>query len=75
MPKSLHVQYLNARDKVVSTWEHFDEQVPDNEKPRYRQLMFEYLIDMFQTWAKNGDSLPASRHLYFLARMREKVEV
>ncbi len=74
MPKSIQIQYLNARDKVVADWERFDEQVPDNEKPHYRQLMFEYLLDVFGTWTQSGDSLPTSKELYALARVREKVE-
>ena len=81
MPKSvsskeapLRIKYLNTRDKIVEVWERLDTQVPDNEKPHYRQLMFEYLIDMFGSWGKNGDSLPSAETLYFLVRQREKVE-
>ncbi len=75
MPKqNLHIIYINARDKIVADWERFDDQVPDNEKPQYRQRMFEYLLDMFGTWEHSGDSLPTATELYALARIREKVD-
>ena len=75
MPKtSLQIQYLNTRDKLTDIWDRFDTTVPDDEKPRYRQMMFEYLIDMFKSWAENGDSLPLAETMYFWARMREKFE-
>jgi len=67
------VEYIHARDKIVEVWERFDYQVPDNEKPRYRQLMFEYLVDMFGSWEQNGDSLPTAEQLYYYARTRERV--
>lgn len=70
----LKIQYLNARDKVVEVWERFDGTVPDDTKPRYRQLMFEYLLSMFGSWEQNGDSLPGSKELHYLARLREKTE-
>lgn len=76
MPKTtlpLHTQYLNARDKIVQVWEGLDDQVPDTEKPHYRQRMFEYLLEMFGSWKQNGDSLPTAEQLYYYARKREKV--
>ena len=67
------LQYLNARDKVVEVWERFDDSIPDEDKPHYRQLMFEYLLDMFGSWEQNGDSLPTAETLHYLGRLREKV--
>jgi len=69
----LRIQYLHARDKVVEVWERFDDTIPDTERPRYRRLMFEYLLDMFGSWEQNGDSLPSAETLYFFARQSEKV--
>ena len=69
----LKIQYLQARDKIVGVWERFDDKVPDNGKPIHRQMMFEYLLDMFGSWEQNGDSLPTTETLYFLARLREKL--
>ena len=75
MPKmvSSKVKYFHTRDKIVQVWEQLDDQVPDNEKPHYRQLMFEYLLEMFGSWEQSGDSLPTAKQLYFYARIREKV--
>lgn len=70
----LKIDYTNARDKVVEVWERFDDKVPDDAKPKYRQLMLEYLLDMFGSWVENGDSLPHSQTLHFLARLKEKQE-
>lgn len=69
----LKLAYRNARDKIVEVWERLDDKVPDDAKPRYRQLMFEYLLDMFGSWEQNGDSLPTAEQLYYYARIREKV--
>lgn len=71
---SKQVEYRDARNKIIDVWEQFDSELPDNEKPRYRQMMFEYLIDMFKSWAENGDSLPLAETMYYWARMREKFE-
>ena len=67
------VKYLDTRDKIVRVWEQLDDQLPDSEKPHYRQLMFEYLLEMFGSWTQNGDSLPTAEQLYYYARIREKV--
>lgn len=74
MPKlvSSHIKYRNARDKIVKDWECLDDQLPDSEKPRYRQLMFQYLLEMFGSWEQSGDSLPSTETLYYYARIREK---
>ncbi len=69
----LTIKYLNARDKIVKVWESLDDQVPDEDKSHYRQLMFEYLLEMFGSWNQNGDSLPSAEQLYYYARIREKV--
>jgi len=65
--------YQNARDKIVEVWERFDDRLPDNEKPRWRQRMLDYLLEMFGSWEQNGDCLPTAETLHYYARIREKV--
>lgn len=71
MPKGVHIRYLNARDKICSTWENFEDTVEDSHKPYYRELIFQYLIDCYNGWIKFGDCLPTQYMEYTLRKARE----